>query len=1041
MRKILHLFLFLFLFWFCPHLAEAQLSTVGKEFWVGFMDNNRILPDAPDQAVIVISANEDATGVIEYRGRSIPFNLSQGQQFSHIIPSTDLDMLHRNTGQIENKGIYISSNGKIAVYAFNERYRSADGTVVLPLGALGKDYLITSHYEFLTAQVQYNGNINDESELLVVATEDNTEIEITTSVDAFGGTIAGIPFTINLDRGQSYQLKAKADLTGSRVRVIGEDAANCKKIAVFGGNKWTSVGDCGAANDNLFQQAYPISSWGTSFVHVAFAGRTSGELVKVLASEDNTQVTIGGQNSGTIDAGEYLTLEFGVNESAKINTSKPASVTVFAKSQECNQTNDPDYQNGDPFMISYSPSEQLLKEIRFNALSLPSIVSHYLNLVVKAGTEDLTILDGQNQGAKFSPVPGDPNFSYARINITQGVHRLENSEGFTGYVYGFGFLESYGFAVGAALDNLNFETDVEYDFEVDGENVACLGQEGTWNINSENPIFTYFLWDFGDGSEMAEGEEVTHIFTEPGEYEVTVLASISPNSCDQQEEITFVVDVQAIEEDIELIGETSVCPEVEQLVYKLSESGIIPKVEFEVEGGVIVENYGDSVLVNWGVANDFAKLSAIPFTENGCPLDTISLNVKINKQLVAEIASGPEEICFDPTVLHTYEAPNLNDGRGYDWDVIGGTIVSGHGEGIIEVSWDQPGVTGSVSYTVYSLVDQSCEGLSPTLEVNVADTFEAKITAITPVLCFGGNDGEIELEITGGIAPYQYAWSHDPDLQSNKASLLEAGSYEVTITDQLGCSLVLSDLVVSEPDVLEIQSLIANETSCYGKSDGKLSLSIVGGTAPYSIDFNGPQSFTGTLALSDLEQGTYEWELIDANGCVLPISFEIISPPAMEVEVRLEKPACPGGSNGELLAFPEGGNNPYIYTWENPLGVGNQLIGVPKGNYNISVLDKLGCVSLGVGVVKEAAPALRMPTGFNPQEGIYQGVSNCEVSFELWIYNRWGQLIYSGAEGWDGMTNDQESPSGSYSYLVQYSFPLDGEIQTIEKRGAFTLIR
>ncbi|MFT5772812.1 MAG: hypothetical protein ACI9ZX_002216, partial [Algoriphagus sp.] len=46
-------------------LVQAQLSTVGKEFWVGFMDNNRIIPNAYDQAVIVISANENATGVIE----------------------------------------------------------------------------------------------------------------------------------------------------------------------------------------------------------------------------------------------------------------------------------------------------------------------------------------------------------------------------------------------------------------------------------------------------------------------------------------------------------------------------------------------------------------------------------------------------------------------------------------------------------------------------------------------------------------------------------------------------------------------------------------------------------------------------------------------------------------------------------------------------------------------------------------------------------------------------------------------------------------
>jgi hypothetical protein len=225
------------------------------------MDNNRIIPNAPDQAVIVISANENASGVIEYLGRTVNFSINQGQQFTHIVPSEEIDLLHRNSGVISNKGIYILSDGKISVYAFNERFRSADGTVVLPIGALGKDYLVTSHFETLTASVNYNGNINDESQLLIVATEDNTQIQITTSVGSLSGNQADVPSTITLNRGQSYQIKAKADLTGSRVRVVGDNANECKRIAVFGGNKWTSVGNCGAANDNLFQQAYPVNTW------------------------------------------------------------------------------------------------------------------------------------------------------------------------------------------------------------------------------------------------------------------------------------------------------------------------------------------------------------------------------------------------------------------------------------------------------------------------------------------------------------------------------------------------------------------------------------------------------------------------------------------------------------------------------------------------------------------------------------------------------------------------------------------------------------
>lgn len=1034
--------LFFFLTCVCQvSLVQAQLSTVGKEFWVGFMDNNRIIPNAYDQAVIVISANENATGVIEYLGNTVNFSINQGQQFTHIIPSESIDMLHRNSGVISNKGIFILSDGKISVYAFNERFRSADGTVVLPVGALGKDYLITSHFETLTAPVNYNANINDESQLLIVATEDNTRIEITTSVNSISGNQADIPSTITLNRGQSYQLKAKADLTGSRVRVIGDNANECKRIAVFGGNKWTSVGNCGAANDNLFQQAYPVNTWGTQFVHVALSGRTSGELVKVLAAEDGTTVTVGGVNRGTINSGEFLNLEFAINETAKINTSKPAAVTVFAKSQECNEITAPNYENGDPFMITYSPVEQLLKDIRFNALNLESIVAHYVNVVVKAGTENLTLLDGLNQGINFKPVPGDPNYSYARLSISQGVHQLSNREGFTAYVYGFGYLESYGFAVGAALDNLNFETAAAYDFEVAGDNIACLNQEGKWTINPDNPDFTYFIWDFGDGTDQVIGKEVTHIYSESGDFEVSVSASLSPDTCDQQEEVTF--DVTVLEITAELVGQNSACPDVEELIYKLKDQVNVDSVAFEVAGGSIIQNYGDSILVNWGPANQNAKVIAIPYTANGCPSSPIALEVVINQRIEAELPTGEIQICFDPTVSHFYEAPNFSAGRGYEWVISGGTIISGGDQSKVEVNWDQPGTLGTLGYRTFSLVDQLCEGISENLEIDVSEVFDLQVTNLLAVKCTGTATGEIDLNITGGVAPYTISWSHDGQLTGQRAAGLKAGKYRVEVKDQRGCVKVLEDLEISEPIQLAVLSVSPEGTSCYGKADGSIDIQVIGGMPPYQIEFNGINSFDGQLLLNDMPQGKYSWEVVDFNGCSVPLEFEIVAPAALTVDVRLQKPACPGGSNGELFAFSVGGIAPYVYTWENQIGQSNELVGLAKGNYNISVLDGSGCVSLGTGVVTEEAPKVRMPTGFNPNsdDSIFEGVSNCEIDYELFIYNRWGQMIYSGKEGWNGLNSGKEAPTGSYSFMMTYTFPLDNKIEVVEKRGTFILIR
>lgn len=1037
-----------FLVLFFPLLALAftsygQLSTTGKEFWVGFMENNRSTTNqsTPDFAVLVITATEPTTGVIEFLGQAESFSLTTGEQYTFRKNSfTEIDLLNRNSGQIENLGIHITSTGKVAVHAFNERFRSADGTVILPLGALGKDHYITSHFE---VNPLANLNVNNESTLLVVAVEDNTRVEITTTENSISGESKGFPFEVVLNRGQSYQIKARGDLTGSRVRVIGSNADECKKIAVFGGNKWTSVGACGNANDHLYQQAYPVNTWGSSFVHTALLGRSSGELVKVLASEDNTEVRINGVlQPQVLNSGEWLPLEFGANESGKIDTSKPASVTVFSKSQTCNNASDPFATNGDPFMITYSPTEQLLTQLDFNAISLPSIVNHYVNIVVKTGEENQTRLDGVVIGNSFQMLPGDPTYKFARIEITQGVHELSNPAGFAAYVYGFGNIESYGYAAGAALNNLNFETKPEYAFDVEGDNVACLNQEGAWTINSENPDFTYFVWDFGDGTPTEIGKNVTHTFKQPGKYEVSIVASLSPNSCDDQEETTFEVEV--LKTEAVLLGAQSVCPEVEEVMYRLKNKQNISRMEFEVEGGTILETYSDSVLIRWGPSNPDAFVRLVPFSENGCPGEVIELPVVVELRIEVIEAQGEKEVCFDPSMRFTYAAPNPSNGRRYEWIVQGGTLVSGQDSDKIEVIWDQEDVLGTVGYTAYSLVDNSCAGTAPDIQVKVATQLRLATQLITDVACFGQATGKIEVLAAGGTSsatiPYTFEWSHDATLKSSSASNLKAGLYTVKVIDALGCTQSIADIEVKEPPLLQLSSVTALPTTCFGKKDGQVRLEVIGGVGPYSLEYGGNQVFTGIFELDTLKKEIYAWEVTDANGCKIPIDFEITSPPPLVVDVSLAKTACPGQADGELLVVPSGTQGPFDYLWTPTSQTTDLATGLAIGSYEVQVTDAAGCISFGTGSVIEEAPKIRMPNAFNPKEGLFTGVSTCVVDFSMTIYNRWGQLIYAGNKGWDGKFAGKEAPVGTYSYSTTYSYSIEGSSIQVTFKGAVLLI-
>ncbi len=189
--------------------------------------------------------------------------------------------------------------------------------------------------------------------------------------------------------------------------------------------------------------------------------------------------------------------------------------------------------------------------------------------------------------------------------------------------------------------------------------------------------------------------------------------------------------------------------------------------------------------------------------------------------------------------------------------------------------------------------------------------------------------------------------------------------------------------------------------------------------------------------------GVYSWEVKDANGCTLSVEFEITSPAPFDVEVRLEKPACPGGDNGELVVLPKGGVVPFVYLWKDTRLSGDRVTGLSAGTYELEIQDASGCIGVGQGIVPESIPAIRMPTGFDPRQapGTYSGVSPCETSFTLWIYNRWGQLIYSGSEGWDGTVNGEDAGVGTYTYMVRYQFVLEGVAKSQEMRGGFTLVR
>ncbi|TFV94107.1 PKD domain-containing protein [Algoriphagus kandeliae] len=1017
--------------------VQAQISTIGRDFYIGFMDNNR-RNTQPDRVVVIITAVEKAAGTIQTPKQSIPFTLEPGEQLMREFDGDNEGVIHRESGRVDYKPFRITSSGDLTVHAINGREYSTDGTVILPTSALSTEYLVMAHYDTFGPGQEPGSNQNFESTLLVVATENDTQVEVIPAAPTVNTIPAGAPIQFTLDAGESYQIKANGDLTGSRVRVLNPSADSCKLLAVFGGNKTSSAGDCGTSGDHIFQQAYPLESWDKEYIHVPLAGRTSGEIIKVLASQDGTEVRINGTVRATLDAREYVRFEFGKNELALIETSKPSSVAVIAKSGACNEFGVAPL--GDPSLFLLSPNSQRLKNITFSTGKLigsfNQSIEHFLTILVPSGSEGETLLNRVNVGGQFQPALAT-GFSYARIKVPFGVNTLSNPEGFIAYVYGSGSIESYGFAVGASLENVQYETETTYDFDVVGEKVACLNQEGTWEIFPDDSRFKDFTWDFGDGSELKDGKSVSHTYTSSGSYEVLVFASTGEGSCDSETKFSFEIDVTVVEAELE--GPSSLCPDSGGIPYRLENMEGVSEVIWEVSGGIYSEVNDFEILVDWGAANPDALVRAIPVAENGCLGPVLEIFVALEDDFSPEKPEGQLGICGTDTGPFTYSIPFPQSGKEYQWYVVGGDFVSSNEGELVEVNWDLNAPVRSVFYEERIPGGGSCFGTSEVLEIGFFPVLDAKEGELISPSCSGNADGKIALDVQGGSGEFSFSWSHDPNLDEAIATGLSPGNYEVTVTDLLGCGQQTLNFIITDPEPISIVSESIVQPSCNENNDGEIVLEVQGGSPPFQVPGYDTDWDGEFLTVFGIGLGDYELFVADQNDCGITYSGQMDAPATLEIEFEEITPGCPGGIDGSIRVLIQGGTPPYQILWENGF-TGDLLTNLSSGIYEVSITDANGCKVSGAGRVSEARPSVRMPNGFLPSDGPYQPISNCSISYELFVFDRWGQMIFSGSEGWNGLFKGESMPTGVYTYLLRYQYSLDTGIQNDQLTGAFTLI-
>lgn len=412
----------------------GAVSNVGNEFIVLFQRNYD--GTAVTQTLFATSA-EAGFGTIDGPGFANPisFQLQAGGVTKQVIDSA---LMITSNDVIENKGIRVTADKPFQLYGLSQKQFTTDAYTAIPVAALGTRYRVMSYPNI-------GSSPSNESQFAIVATRDGTIVTITPA--AVGGPHpAGVAYTITLDRLQTYQLQATSaggDLTGS---LISAD----KPIAVFSGHACADVPVSRASCDHMIEQMPSTDTWGSGFITVSLASRSGGDIIRVLADQDNTTIQVRGDSTVDVVLNAGQTKEFvglGINQ---ITADKPVLVAQFSQGQSV------DNVPSDPFMMLITPAAQFLNSYIFATPVGTNISKHFVNVVAKsadvqAGT---VLLDGVAVPAgSFTAIAGSDS-SAARLPIAAGDHRLSATQPAGIYVYGFGQADSYGYPGGLGLQRM-----------------------------------------------------------------------------------------------------------------------------------------------------------------------------------------------------------------------------------------------------------------------------------------------------------------------------------------------------------------------------------------------------------------------------------------------------------------------------------------------------------------------------------------------------------------------------------------------------------
>jgi PKD repeat protein len=436
-----------------------------------------------------------------------------------------------------------------------------------------------------------------------------------------------------------------------------------------------------------------------------------------------------------------------------------------------------------------------------------------------------------------------------------------------------------------------------------------------------------YAFDFGDGNTLnTSSPTVSHTYATQGIY---VVNCVITNGCGNSATYTRSINVNGVGgPSITLFSSTN----------PTCDNGTDGQASVTVSSGQAPYQY------LWNDANAQTTSSATGLS-GGLYNVTVTDNIGCSSVMAVSItdpasivlaSSTTKSSCGGATGTATVTVTSGGTAPySYQW-VTGATTSSVTGLGVGQYAVNITDAHGCTSTTNVSISEQN----GATLSTNT----------VTNTSCYGGSNGSIDMNVTGGNAPFTYAWSNGSTTQD--ISNLAAGSYSVTVTDNSGCKGTYNT-TITQPAAIAVVASVVTSPTC-GNFDGKATATVTGGTGAYTYMWDVNAGSQTTQVASNLPAGSYTILVTDSKGCTNNGIVSLSNSNAPNITSVITNVSCFGGSNGSIDLTVTGGTSPYSYGWSN--GAHTQDVnGLSPNSYFVSIGDYKGCTSFSLFTITQPA--------------------------------------------------------------------------------------